>query len=831
MDNVIKNSVELATTPLRRNAVAIAESGLRAIDTEVVLRESVIVTDTTLHIKEHSFSFTEYRNIYIIGFGKASCTAAWTLEKILGTKLKSGAVIGVTNVTCEIVDTYIGTHPVPSHVNFNATQHIEEIAHRAKEDDLVIVVVSGGGSALLCSSFNECEQGAKLYEAFLHCGGTIDELNTVRKHISHLKGGGLARTLYPATVVGLIFSDVVGGDATAVASGPTYLDTTTVADAQAIIERYNLGSFYLNETPRDPKFFERVYNIELLSNQRALQAMCATATALGYQPKILSTTSYNTPEEIIELVQSHASPGTMYCLGGEVKMTVPHNCTGKGGRNDHVSLAVLPTLNEDQVFVSLATDGHDNTDAAGSLIDTTTLQRARKEDISIQEHLVAYDSYPFFKAVGGHLKTGLLESNVADLTFWITEKNNKATPNTQNIITAIEGSVVADSRGLSTISITVTAGGKQGMFMVPSGASTGSREVIALPATEALEQLQTVVAPALIGFDVTDQAGIDACLRQLDTTEQFTKIGGNTALGISVAVLKVAAQVQNIEPWQWIAELFTESPQALAPRLFVNLINGGQHAPFGSCLQEYQIIPDTDDVAVAYHGVVAVMQALEDIITKAYLPTEYAEGDEGGWALRSNDIELPLQLLEQAIKKADQPITFSLGLDCAASSFYDSDLGMYKIAADTISELDLMQRYAKLQELFPTLRYVEDPFNENSIDDFVTYLSTFPTVTVIGDDLTTTNDAQLKTAIEKSAISGIIIKPNQIGTVTDTLATMARAYRHGISCIVSHRSGETMDDFIADLAFGTKCFGFKAGAPRAPVRDIKYQRLLTIFNT
>jgi len=208
---LIKNFDTLATNKQRQDALTIAEAGLQAIDTEVVLRNSIELDGTILRVAGQRFDLSRYEHTYVIGFGKVACTAAYTLEQILKDRIKDGAVVGLSERVCQTIDTYAGTHPIPSAQNYTASKHIEEVARSAKENDLVIVIVSGGGSALLCSTMGECDQGQKLFNAFLQSGGTIEELNTVRKHISKLKGGGLAKALYPATVISLIFSDVPGG--------------------------------------------------------------------------------------------------------------------------------------------------------------------------------------------------------------------------------------------------------------------------------------------------------------------------------------------------------------------------------------------------------------------------------------------------------------------------------------------------------------------------------------------------------------------------------------------------------------------------------------------
>ncbi|MCA9325941.1 DUF4147 domain-containing protein, partial [Candidatus Saccharibacteria bacterium] len=553
MMHYIQNLRTLATTPARADALAIAEAGLAAIDTETVLRNTLRLAGDTLTIQGTQFSLGDFRHIYVVGFGKVACTAALTLEELLAGRVADGAVVGIKEKVCQVVDTYAGTHPLPSSLNYTATRHIEEVARRATADDLVLVVVSGGGSALLCSSMSECEQGTRLFSSFLPSGGTIEELNIVRKHISTLKGGGLAKTLYPATVASLVFSDVPGGDMAAVASGPTCQDSSTIDDARAIIERYQLGTFNLVETPKDDKYFTNVHNFLVASNEVALEAMAAEATKRGYQSEILAKTQYATPEETQSLLTKQAAPGTVYLVGGETKLVIPDNCTGKGGRNDYLALHMLEALMPGQVFVSLASDGKDNTTAAGALADAETARKAAQAGLNVTDYEPCRNSFPFFDTVGDHIVTGPLESNVSDLMMLLnpghTSKRQPAP------IESITAEVIKDSRGKDTIAVTVAVGGETGTFSVPSGASTGSREVHAKPAKEAVRIVKKVVAPALCGHNVHDQQGLDERLHTLDSTPLFDVIGGNTALGVSVAALKASAAVQGVEPWQYVAEL------------------------------------------------------------------------------------------------------------------------------------------------------------------------------------------------------------------------------------------------------------------------------------
>ncbi|PIP87216.1 hypothetical protein COW81_01445 [Candidatus Campbellbacteria bacterium CG22_combo_CG10-13_8_21_14_all_36_13] len=422
MSKYIKNFKELASTEARKNALEIVSAGYESIDTENVIKKQVWIEQEILHIDGQKFDLNKYEKIYILGCGKVACSAAFYLERILKAYVDEGAVVGISEGVCEIVETFKGTHPLPSEANFQASKRMQEIGAKATENDLVFVIVGGGGSALLCGSSVEHKQGERLYNKFLKSGGDISELNTVRKHISDLKGGGLAKALYPATVVGLIFSDIPGDDYPDVASGPTYIDETTIEDAQKIIEKYSLGEFDLIETPKDKKFFEKVNNIVLVSNNVALKAMKEKAEALGYDSLIVANNLYGDPKETAKFLIEKSKPGRVVLAGGEISLTIPEGCDGKGGRNDYLAMEMLDHIKKGDVFVSFASDGHDNTDSAGAIIDFDTKNDLELKEVKIEKHKVCLDSYTLFEYTNNLIFTGDLESNVSDLMILLSEK-------------------------------------------------------------------------------------------------------------------------------------------------------------------------------------------------------------------------------------------------------------------------------------------------------------------------------------------------------------------------------------------------------------------------
>jgi glycerate 2-kinase len=444
----IKNFDELATTPNRKMALEIMETGLNAISTERVINSSVLVKENILSIKGQEFNLAKFKKIKVVGFGKSSGEATLAIEKILGSRITEGAVVGLEKVTSRYIKTFVGTHPRPSQVNLEAGEKIYEIIKNSSEEDLIIVLVSGGGSALLCYGDDECDQGIKLYDSFLKSGKTITEINTVRKHLSLLKGGGLAKIAYPATVIGLIFSDIPGDIFENVASGPTYKDKTTVADAEKIITDNNLGKFDLIETPKEDKYFDKVYNFVLVSNKTAVEAMAKKAQEFNLETNIISTDLYDEVDKALEKIFQTSNKtsetffhglagggtqetedlekrftGFVALAAGEPSIEVKGKA-GKGGRSLHLGLEAIKNklVDENSVFISFASDGMDNSDAAGAIVDKNTVEKAEKLGLGVDDYLNRFDSYSFFKKAGDMIITGPTGANVSDLMILLTKK-------------------------------------------------------------------------------------------------------------------------------------------------------------------------------------------------------------------------------------------------------------------------------------------------------------------------------------------------------------------------------------------------------------------------
>jgi glycerate-2-kinase len=375
-------------------------------------------------VQGQEFDLTKFNKIKVVGFGKSSCDAAVALEKILGPKINEGAVIGLRKVSCDYIETFAGTHPEPTEVNTVAGKKIYEIIKGSDKNDLIIVLVSGGGSALLCSSLDECSQEQILYEASLKSEETIIELNTVRKHIPSLKGGNLAKIAYPATVIGLIFSDVPGDKYEDVASGPTYKDKSTMEDAEKIILKNNFKKFNLVETPKEDKYFDNVHNFVLVSNKTAVETMAKEGKKLGLKTQIVSTDLYDETNIALRKIFSMEEKNSLVLAAGEPRIAVPKNA-GKGGRNLHMALEAIKEerTNGDTIFISFASDGMDDSDAAGAIADVKTLEKAKKMNLGVDDYLERFDSYNFFQKTGDIIMTGPTGTNVSDLMILLTKIN------------------------------------------------------------------------------------------------------------------------------------------------------------------------------------------------------------------------------------------------------------------------------------------------------------------------------------------------------------------------------------------------------------------------
>jgi enolase len=395
---------------------------------------------------------------------------------------------------------------------------------------------------------------------------------------------------------------------------------------------------------------------------------------------------------------------------------------------------------------------------------------------------------------------------------------------------------VLDSRGNPTVRATVTLNdGTSASAIVPSGASTGKREALELRDADtrymgkgvlkACENVNTQIADDLVGMSPFDQSAIDASMKELDGTENYGILGANAVLGVSMAVARVAALSLKIPLYRYLGG----ANALVLPVPMFNIINGGSHANNNVDFQEYMIMPlNFDTFAEALRAAAEVYHSLKGII--AELGESTALGDEGGFAPNLKDNEEPLKVIMQAIEKAGYMpgVDIAIALDVASSELVAE--GGYRLESEnrTINSAELVDYYANLCDKYPIVS-IEDGLSEDDWDGWKILTEKLgEKVQLVGDDLFVTNEKILKQGISLKIANSILIKPNQIGTVSETMTTVRLAQRNKYTCVMSHRSGESEDAFIADFAIALNCGQIKTGSTARGERTAKYNRLLEI---
>lgn len=436
----------MTISKLRQDAKDIFKAGLEAVDPKEAVKRHMQLKDETLIVNEKRYDLRQFDNIYVVGGGKAGASMSMAVEEIFGDLITEGFVNVKYGYTAKLrkIRIHEAAHPVPDEAGIRGVEEIVKLVENAKENDLLICLISGGGSALLPLplpgiSLNEKQEVTK---KLLACGASINEINAVRKHISKIKGGQLARFSYPATLITLILSDVIGNYLDVIASGPTVPDSSTFDDVKEILKRYKIWNNipdtvknYIEkgrkgEMPETPKagedVFSKTQNVVIGSNIQAVLAAEKKARKLGYHTMVLSSFVEGETKDVAkvhaaiakEVLQSGNPVSSPACIvsGGETTVTIRGK--GKGGRNQEFCLAAaldIAGLNS-VTILSGGTDGTDGpTDAAGAICDGKTVERAVDKQMQIQNYLSDNNSYTFFKNLDDLLITGPTNTNVMDL--------------------------------------------------------------------------------------------------------------------------------------------------------------------------------------------------------------------------------------------------------------------------------------------------------------------------------------------------------------------------------------------------------------------------------
>ena len=398
----------------------------------------------------------------------------------------------------------------------------------------------------------------------------------------------------------------------------------------------------------------------------------------------------------------------------------------------------------------------------------------------------------------------------------------------------VQAREILDSRGNPTVEVEVLLDDASfGRAGVPSGASTGVHEVHELRdggdrylgkgVRQAVENVNEKIAPAVTGLEADDQRLVDKVMLDLDGSDNKSNLGANAILGVSLATAKAAASSANLELFRYLG-----GPNAhVLPVPMMNIVNGGAHADSGVDVQEFMIAPiGADSFREALRMGAEVYHSLKSVIKSKGLSTGL--GDEGGFAPSVDSTKAALDLIVEAIEKAGYKLgsDVALALDVASSEFFDN--GIYNFEGGKHSAEEMIQVYADLVEQYPIVS-IEDPLDENDWDGYVALTEKLgDKIQIVGDDLFVTNPKRLAEGIEKGAANALLVKVNQIGTLTETFDAVELAHRNGFRTMMSHRSGETEDTTIADLAVALGCGQIKTGAPARSERVAKYNQLLRI---
>jgi len=419
---IIKNIKKLGSNELRKSALSIAEAGITAVLPKNVIKSSVSSEGDLLKINNNQFDLKNYGRLFIFAFGKAAADSAEALEKILGNRITGGAVVDIKKYRSKYLKTFVADHPLPTERNIKVGNEFIKLLEDfggMKADDFVIFVVSGGASVLLChpNQLTSAELSA-LTSKFFEKGADITELNIVRKHLSLIHGGYFAKYIYPATAISLLYSDVPTSDLSVIASGPTFMDTTTVEDAKRIAEKYGIDNLPFIETPKENKYFEKIINILVCDNNVALKAMQKESKKLGFKSVIYTNLLHGEARYMGKELLSKLEDNTVILAAGETTVKVKKG--GKGGRNQEFVLGSIPHLKEKEVVISIASDGKDFIKGIGGAIaDLNIAAKAGKMKLNINKYLDENNSYKFFKKVGGLILTDSTGANVSDLMIAI----------------------------------------------------------------------------------------------------------------------------------------------------------------------------------------------------------------------------------------------------------------------------------------------------------------------------------------------------------------------------------------------------------------------------
>lgn len=860
----------------KRIVLDIAEKTLQHLDAYQRIKSIAHMEGSVLCIGEKRWDLSKKRHVYLLGAGKACNHMAMAVDEILGDYLTRGiAIVKISEPTDVFrhTDVYVGGHPLPNEEGLRACKEILKLVDASGPDDLFIVVISGGSSALMSCPIDgiTLQDEIDTTDVMLKSGAGIYEINAIRRHISAMNGGMLAKRIQSrgAELIGFGISDGVGTPATGDISKPykNYKgtpmgpDQTTLETARQVIRDYGVADrlpksvvdYLMNigpegETPKafpDNTYFllnslpDSCLTAKRVSEEMGIPAVILTSYLEG-EAKDVGTVFASIAREIQNYGNPVKAPCVLLCSGEATTQILDNSLiTGHGGPGQELTLSFALTAKKAPgiACMSIDSEGTDGTTSvAGGLTDSTSYDTAISKGIDIFEHLRGHACFEALDAMGDAVFTGNTGTNLCDLNImYVPALPEKPHQSDSFRIKSVHARQLIDCKCRPMVEVDViTEGGAVGTASAPTGTSVGMYESCVLrdgdPAEynglsvhKAVANVNDIIAPALIGKNVLDQEALDQIMIDLDGTPDKHVLGGNAIYSVSVACYRAAAAALGRPLYDYIAD----GQIRTVPIPSFNVMNGGNNAGIRQAFNEFIVMPyRAKDIEQAVEIAVKVFQKLGGVI-REYTGAEPRVGGSYGWCAPSEDPEVCLNLIQKAIDLCGYTEECAFALDCASSEMYDKEQQRYYLNGSYLSSAELIAYMKGLTERHNFV-FIEDLLDENDWEGFHKAHEEITRSFIIGDDFTVSNIDRIKKAYEQHSVDGFILKPNQVGTISEALVSHRYAQERNLFSITSGRSGGVVGDVVMDLAVGLQIPFIKNGCPRSGERIDKLNFLMRV---
>lgn len=854
----------------------IAEKTLQYLDAYERIKSIAHMEGDILCIGSRKWDLSKFRHVYLLGAGKACNHMAMAVDEILGDHLTRGiAIVKISEKTDVFhkTEVCVGGHPLPNEAGLGACKEILKIVDNATPDDLFIVVISGGSSALMSCPIDgiTLQDEIDTTDIMLKSGAGIYEINAIRRHISQMNGGMLAKRIGArgAQLIGFGISDAVGTPPTQEIGEPykNYKgtpmgpDQTTLEEARQVIRDYGVEDrlpravvdYIMNVGPEGetPKAFPK--NTYYLLNSLPDSCLYAQKAAeeRGIPAIILSSFIEGESRDvgtvfasIAREIQNYGNPVAAPCVvlsSGEATTKILDNAqiTGHGGPGQELTLSFAISAQKIPgcALLSIDSEGTDGTTpVAGGITDSKSFAIAGEKGVDIYEALRGHACYEALDQMGDAVFTGNTGTNLCDLNIlYVPAIPGKSMIKRGNRIKSVHARQLIDCKCRPMVEVSViTEDGSIGTGAAPTGSSVGMyescvlrdgdpKEYNGLSVHKAVQNVNEIIAPKLIGLDVTNQKMLDQIMIDLDGTPDKHVLGGNAIYSTSIACYRAAAATEHRPLYDYIAD----SKIKTVPIPSFNVINGGKYGSITQAFNEFIVMPyRADDIEEAVEIAVKVFQKLGPVI-REYTGAEPAVGGSYGWVAPSEDPEVCLNLIQKAIDLCGYTDKCAFALDCAMSEMYDSKTSRYYLNGKYITSDEVIGYVKKLTDKYNFV-FVEDMLDEN---DWAGYEKAHKEITrtlMIADDFTVSNKDRILRAYHADSIDGFILKPNQVGTISEAMDAHCFAEEHKLFSITSGRSGGVIDDVVMDLAVGLQIPFIKNGCPRSGERIEKLNFLMRV---